>query len=98
MNGEGNEAETQDAKKHFWKDYEPIEKMSFVLAAFTVVYSVITLGLLVIAKSQVDSIRKDERPWVVEAVQSSANTRQKYNCPHCDQYYESGKNPSEIRH
>lgn len=64
MNAVENPAGTQKPKKNFWKDYEPIEKMTFIMASFTVVYSLITCGLYIIANHQIDIVRKDQRPWV----------------------------------
>ena len=35
------------------------------MAVFTIIYSVITLGLLRIANRQLDNARKEQRPWIV---------------------------------
>jgi hypothetical protein len=58
------EAKAQSTKKRFWKDYEPIEKMTLVMAVFAVIYSIITFGLYLIANRQLEGLKKDQRPWV----------------------------------
>lgn len=54
----------QNTKKRFWRDWEPIAKMTFVMALFTVIYSLITAGLYCIANRQLDGMKKDQRPWI----------------------------------
>src|SRR5438105_2821927 len=53
--------QTNDSQKRFWRDWEPTEKFTFVIAIFTVVYSLITLGLYLIAR---DTMRVDQRAWI----------------------------------
>jgi len=69
MNTVGQKTEEQKTKKRFWRDYEPIEKMTLVMAIFAVIYSLITFGLLFIAMRQVDSMRKEQRPWAIAGAQ-----------------------------
>jgi len=75
MDTHGNQADTQQAKKKFWRDYLPIEKMTFVNVIFVAIYSILTLGLCWIASLQYRALKTDERPWVrlfVEPVQFSS--------------------------
>jgi hypothetical protein len=36
-----HEANAQNTKKRFWKDWPPMEQMTFILAIFAMVYSVV---------------------------------------------------------
>jgi hypothetical protein len=49
-NKEGETGKTRIPKKRFWRDWEPMEKFTYVIAIFTVAYSVISLGMYLIAK------------------------------------------------
>lgn len=49
---EGHRSDAKNPKKRFWRDWEPMEKFTFVIAAFTIVYSVLTGGLLLVTRNQ----------------------------------------------
>jgi hypothetical protein len=50
-NKEGHRPQTEKPKKRFWRDWEPMEKFTFVIAVFSVIYSIVTFGLYTIAKN-----------------------------------------------
>jgi hypothetical protein len=64
MDTQGNHANTQQANKRFWRDYVPIEKMTFVMAIFSFLYSMVTIGLFIISYGELDGLKKDQRPWI----------------------------------
>jgi hypothetical protein len=75
MNSVGNDTNQQQTK-HFWKDYNPTEKMSAVMIIFTIIYSVTTIGLYWTAVGQFDGMKKEQRPWmqVLAAAQADEGT------------------------
>lgn len=44
-------APTNKSNKRFWRDWEPMEKFTFVIALFTIVYSVVAIGQYFITKN-----------------------------------------------
>jgi hypothetical protein len=55
---------TQLSKRKFWRGYEPIEKMTFVMALFAVLYSLITLGLYYISSQALQETQSTNRPYI----------------------------------
>jgi hypothetical protein len=55
------EKKTKKAKKRFWIDYEASEKFSFVIAVFSVIYSLVTIGLYRVASR---SMKVSERAFI----------------------------------
>jgi len=51
METDGNKEKAGKTKKRFWLDWEPMEKFNFTIAVFTVVYSLVSIGLYRIAKN-----------------------------------------------
>jgi hypothetical protein len=66
----GEKQNAEGAKKKFWTGYQPMEKTTFVMTVFAVIYSITTLGLYWIATRQLDVMRKDQRAWLEFKAQS----------------------------
>ena len=64
MNAEGHETEAQKSTKRFWRDWQPIEKMTFVMAVFAVIYSLITLGLYCVSRQTMKEMQNTNRPYI----------------------------------
>jgi hypothetical protein len=60
-NAEGHQQQAERRKKRFWIDWEPIEKYTWVIAIFTVIYSAVTAGLYFTAK---DTLVVSQRAFV----------------------------------
>jgi len=56
--------DTGQSKRKFWKDYEPTQKMTFVMTCFSVIYSVTTIALFFLSYAQLGYLTKDQRPWI----------------------------------
>jgi len=61
MDKEGSTGKTEQTKKHFWRDYDPITKFNFIIALFAIISSVATIGLYCIAK---DTLIVSQRAFV----------------------------------
>jgi hypothetical protein len=68
IGAERQQAEKQEPKKRFWRDYEPIEKFNLLLVIFTGIYSGISLGLYRTASGDLkiakESMQQTERAYV----------------------------------
>jgi hypothetical protein len=64
MNTQKHGENAQPPKKKFWRDYESIEKMTFVMAVFSVIYSLITLGLYLISRQTMQEMQNTNRPYI----------------------------------
>jgi len=76
MNTPAGEVNTELSRKRFWKDYNPIEKMTAMNIGFVALYSILTFCLCIIAYNQYRTARIDERPWIRIDVQTTP-----YNTP-----------------
>ena len=59
--GERKHIQTQETKKRFWSDWVPLEKLAALTLIFTVIYSIVTAGLYLVAR---DSLRIGQRAFV----------------------------------
>jgi hypothetical protein len=64
MSTPGNQTNTHQTEKKFWRDYNPTEKMAVINIGFVALYSLLTFALCWIAANQYRGMRTDERPWV----------------------------------
>jgi hypothetical protein len=62
------ETNSQNVKRRYWK---PIEKMTLAMTIFAVAYSLVTLGLYRIANRELESMKKNERPWLRVSLQTT---------------------------
>jgi hypothetical protein len=63
------------SEKRFWRGWEPMEKFTFVIAVFTVIYSIVTVGMYKTAK---DTLTVSQRAFVyaeTAEIVNSSHTR-----------------------